>query len=88
MTAAVNVGVSGEAAFLFPRAEETPSPHYDHALGGMELFGRFVFLEEEGFSGARGEDLERSLELALHPLREVEARSLRAVLEELGEGGA
>ncbi len=88
MTASVNIGVSKEATFLFPRREETPSPYYDHALGGMELFGCFVFHDEEGFACARGEALEGALRQALPSQGEAEIQSLRGVMGELGEGGS
>ncbi|GEM_PF-1927786 len=84
MTAAVNLGADPEALFLFPRSEETPNPFYCHALGGMELFGRFVFPVEDGFSDARAEDLEAALSKALLPMRETEESALRSVLRELG----
>ncbi len=85
MTPAVNLGATCSEVYLFPRRVEVPEPYYDHALGGMELFGRFVYPEEHGFLGAGKGDLECALKGALVPMREEERRALRTVLREIGE---
>ncbi|GAB4136204.1 MAG: hypothetical protein Fur0037_00610 [Planctomycetota bacterium] len=63
-TAAWNLVVSEETAWIFPRSSvETPAPSFPHALGAAELWGRFCFLERGPFEEASGPDLERALAL-------------------------
>jgi hypothetical protein len=85
MTAAVNIGVTKNEVFLFPRLIETAKPFYPYALGGMELFGRFVYPEEDGFWEAESKDLEQALEESLPPMQETESQAIQAVLREIME---
>lgn len=64
MTAAVNVVATKGEAWVFPRAVETPLPHFPFALGAAEVWGRWCYVEERAFAEARREDLERALTLA------------------------
>ncbi|MCB9888174.1 MAG: hypothetical protein H6836_01270 [Planctomycetes bacterium] len=60
------VGVPG-TLWLFPRAVETPAPHFDQALGGAELWGRWCFNDTDAFSRATSDDLEAALAHACCP---------------------
>lgn len=67
LTAAANVVVMGDTAWIMPRAVETPAPWFPYALGAAELWGRWCFLDEASFAAARAEDLERALIVAGMP---------------------
>lgn len=65
LTPAINLVSSSGKTWLFPHGErETPSPHFPFALGGAELWGRWVYAEEEPFRRATGTDLELALAAA------------------------
>jgi len=61
LTAAWNVVIERDTAWLMPRSEETPAPHFPHALGAAEVWGRWCYLDEPAFTAATGADLERAL---------------------------
>lgn len=69
LTAAWNVVDHGGSSWLFPRSpHETPLPHFPHALGASELWGRWCYVDEQAFAAARPGDLERALERGGCPL--------------------
>jgi hypothetical protein len=61
LTPAWNVVIEGGTAWVFPRRLETPVPHFSHALGAAEVWGRWCFVEEQPFAAATAADLERAL---------------------------
>ena len=61
LTAAWNVIVTEDAAWIVPRAVETPLPWFPQALGAAELWGRWCYVDEAPFRAARGHDLEQAL---------------------------
>ncbi|MFY9343020.1 MAG: hypothetical protein WAT39_11055 [Planctomycetota bacterium] len=61
LTAAWNVVVAGDTAWVMPRSIETPAPSFPYPLGAAELWGRWCYMDEQPFAAARGEDLERAL---------------------------
>ena len=59
---AFNLVAEKEIAWVFPRsAVETPAPHFPHALGAAEIWGRWCFEAEAPFHAATPADLERAL---------------------------
>lgn len=64
MTAAFNLIDDGTHCWVFPRAEETPAPHFPYALGAAELHGQWCYGDREPFETATSADLERALALA------------------------
>lgn len=70
LTAAWNVVAQDGATWLLPRRLETPAPHFPHALGAAELWGRWCYVDEAAFAAARDADLEAALVAAgCPPLR-------------------
>ena len=70
LTSAWNVVIEGGTAWVFPRRVETPSPHFSHALGSAEVWGRWCYVDEQPFAAATATDLERALVAAgTEPLR-------------------
>lgn len=70
LTAAWNVVAQDGATWLLPRRAETPAPHFPHALGAAELWGRWCYVDEAAFAAARDADLEAALVAAgCPPLR-------------------
>jgi hypothetical protein len=67
LTAAWNVVVQDGAAWLYPRAVETPAPHFPYALGSAEVWGRWCYLDQAPFDAATGARLERALVAAGTP---------------------
>lgn len=67
LTAAWNVVVQAGSAWVYPRAVETPAPHFPYALGAAELWGRWCYMDEAPFAAASGQDLERALAQAGKP---------------------
>jgi hypothetical protein len=67
LTAAGNVVLLGDTAWLYPRAIETPAPWFPYALGAAELWGRWCFVDEVPFAAATGDALERALVVAGMP---------------------
>lgn len=62
---AFNAVSQGGTTWWFPRSTvETPAPHFPHALGGAELWGRWCYASSEAFAAATAADLERALALA------------------------
>lgn len=61
MTAAVNVVATKGEAWVFPRAVETPVPHFPFALGAAEVWGRWCYVEERAFAEATAERLEAAI---------------------------
>jgi hypothetical protein len=61
LTAAWNVVAQDGATWLLPRRAETPAPHFPHALGAAELWGRWCYVDEAAFAAAREADLEAAL---------------------------
>lgn len=61
MATACNTVVVGMVAFVYPRAVETPAPHFPQALGAAELWGRWCFTDEAAFAAVTGTDLELAL---------------------------
>lgn len=62
LVAACNLVAEPGAAWLFPRSPvETPAPHFPHALGAAEVWGRWCFVDERAFAAASSEALERAL---------------------------
>lgn len=61
MTAAVNVVATKGEAWVFPRAVETPTPHFPFALGAAEVWGRWCYVEERAFAAATAERLEAAM---------------------------
>lgn len=65
ITPAINLVSMAGTTWLFPHGErETPAPHFPFALGGAELWGRWVYADREPFERATGPDLESALRLA------------------------
>jgi hypothetical protein len=63
-TAAVNLVSSRGTTWLMPRSPiEIPAPHFPHALGAAELWGRWCYADEAAFRAARVEDLVAALRL-------------------------
>jgi hypothetical protein len=67
LTAAWNVVVLGDAAFVLPRRVETPAPFFPYALGAAELWGRWCYMDEAPFQSATAHDLEQALVAASMP---------------------
>jgi hypothetical protein len=61
LTAACNVVVQDQTAWLFPRRLEIPAPHFPLALGSAELWGRWCYVDEAAFGAASAKDLEQAL---------------------------
>jgi hypothetical protein len=61
LTAAWNVVTTEGTAWLYPRRQETPAPHFPYALGASEIWGRWCYGDEDAFAQATGEMLERAL---------------------------
>ena len=61
-TAAVNLISSGGITWVLPHGEvEIPVPHFPHALGAAELWGRWCYADEAPFRAATGADLEQAI---------------------------
>jgi hypothetical protein len=61
-TPAVNLVSDRDGTWIIPRAAvETPTPHFPHALGAAELWGRWCYSDRKAFLEAQGADLERAL---------------------------
>lgn len=67
LTAAWNVVVQADTAWVYPRSLETPAPHFPQALGAAELWGRWCYVDEAPFAAASSGDLERALAVAGMP---------------------
>lgn len=67
LTAAWNVVVAAGAAWVCPRAVETPAPHFPYALGAAELWGRWCYMDEAPFAAATSAALEQALAVAGKP---------------------
>ena len=66
-TPAFNLVSQDSTTWVFPRsAIETPAPHFSHALGAAELWGRWCFGDEEPFRAATAKDLEAALRLGCY----------------------
>ena len=61
LSAAANIVVQGDTAWLLPRRAETPAPHFPYALGAAELWGRWCYMDREPFETATAAELERAL---------------------------
>lgn len=61
LTAAWNVVDQDGTAWLLPRRTETPAPHFPHALGAAEAWGRWCYVDDVAFANARAADLEAAL---------------------------
>lgn len=69
LTAAWNVVVEPGATWVYPRRKETPAPHFPHALGAAELWGRWCHTDEQSFDAATSTAMERALvEAGCEPL--------------------
>lgn len=68
LTAAGNVVVQDGTAWVFPRREETPAPHFPQALGAAEVWGRWCYVDERDFAAATASDLEQALVRAGTPV--------------------
>jgi hypothetical protein len=67
-TPAFNLVSQDATTWVFPRsAIETPTPHFPHALGAAELWGRWCFSDEQPFLTATPEQLEVALRLSCYP---------------------
>ncbi|MHC4515095.1 MAG: hypothetical protein ACYTKC_02400 [Planctomycetota bacterium] len=65
---AFNLVSQDSTTWVFPRsAIETPAPHFPHALGAAELWGRWCFSDEEPFRATTPQDLEVALQLCCYP---------------------
>jgi hypothetical protein len=65
---AFNAASQNGITWVFPRsAVEIPAPHFPHALGGAELWGRWCYAERAAFAAATPRDLEQALQLGLWP---------------------
>lgn len=62
---AANLVAVDDMCWVFARTRETPAPHFPHALGAGELWGRFFYTEREDFERASPADLETALRVAL-----------------------
>lgn len=69
LSAAWNVVVVDDTAWVLPRSVETPAPHFPYALGAAELWGRWCYVDADLFAAARGQDLEQALARAGMPAR-------------------
>jgi len=67
LTAPANLLALPGRAWILPRREEIPSPHFPHALGAMELAGFFVYPDRPSFDAATASSLEAALTAALLP---------------------
>lgn len=67
LTAAWSVVAQDGAAWLFPRAVETPAPHFPEALGAAELWGRWCHCRRDAFERETGPMLEEALRAACAP---------------------
>jgi hypothetical protein len=67
LTAAWNVAVQRDTAWLYPRAREIPAPDFPYALGAAELWGRWCYTDDAAFAAADGARLERALVAAGMP---------------------
>lgn len=66
---AVNVVSSRGCTWVFPRAPvEIPTPHFPHALGAAELWGRWCYAERAEFERATSADLEQALRVSGFPV--------------------
>ena len=68
LTAAWNVVVVEDAAWVLPRSVETPAPFFPYALGAAELWGRWCYMDEAPFQSASAQDLEQALVAAAMPV--------------------
>ena len=67
-TPAFNLVSQDQTTWLFPRsAIETPAPHFPHALGAAELWGRWCFADQGPFERASAEDLEEAVRISCYP---------------------
>jgi len=67
-TSSFNLIGSHQTCWLVPRsAIETPAPHFNQALGGAELWGRWCFTDREAYERATSAELEAALRLAGTP---------------------
>jgi hypothetical protein len=67
-TPCFNVVSTAGTAWLFPRqGPELPLPHFPHALGSSELWGRWCYGHEQQFRAATAADLERALAITGFP---------------------
>ena len=67
LTAAHNVVLFGDSAWLLPRRLETPAPDFPYPLGAAELWGRWCYQDEEPFAAATPAMLERALQATAMP---------------------
>ena len=67
MTATWNVIATRGEVWVAPRSVETPTPHFEQALGASEVWGRWCYVDEPCFERATSQDLERALRLATMP---------------------
>lgn len=57
LTPTWNVVLTRDAAWIVPRAVQTPAPHFETALGAAEFWGRFCYVNEAAYERATGADL-------------------------------
>jgi hypothetical protein len=67
LSAACNIVMQDDTAWVLPRRTETPAPHFPYALGAAELWGRWCYLDEEPFAAATPTALEQALVAAGMP---------------------
>lgn len=60
-TPAFNLVSQDSTTWVFPRSAEIPAPHFPHALGCAEFWGRWCFGDEEAFRAATPDTLEAAL---------------------------
>lgn len=69
LTPAWNVVVEAGATWVYPRRREIPAPHFPHALGAAELWGRWCHTDDASFEAATAAAMERALvEAGTEPL--------------------
>lgn len=70
-TAAVSIVDTGGTTWIMPRSGiEIPTPHFPHAVGAAEAWGRWCHVDESAFEAATNEDLETALTLSGVPWSE------------------
>ncbi|MEC8253271.1 MAG: hypothetical protein VX044_08670 [Planctomycetota bacterium] len=66
-TATWNVVLTRDAAWVIPRAQQTPEPHLGCPMGAAEFWGRFCFVDEGPFAAANASTLGAAWEQAAAP---------------------
>lgn len=65
---AFNLVADRDRCWIAPRSPvEIPAPHFPHALGAAELWGRWCYADENAFRAATPDDLERALRIGGYP---------------------